>query len=338
MTPAPPRTARGGLDRAAPGSRDVGAGRAAGGHDDGGGRPTADRPAPLRPGGGASAARGALAADEGRCSSSGGPPYEAGASVRPARGGGAAVGPGPGGPDARAAPLDPGPLLSGTLHGVGVGPGDPDLMTVRARRLIEGAAVVAYPHPEGREGLARSIAAPFLPAGVAEIAMPLPMTPERAPAQAAYDRGAARVAEALARTDVVVLCEGDPMLYGSFMYLAARLAPRARVRVTPGVAAVCACAAAAGLPLAARDEPLTLLPATLPEAEIARLARAGNVAVMKLGRHVAKVRRALAAAGLAAVYVERATTVRERVLPLAEAPDPAPYFSMALARRPDPWL
>ena len=224
-----------------------------------------------------------------------------------------------------------------TLHGVGVGPGDPDLMTVRARRLIEGAGVVAYPHPEGRGSLARSIAAPFLPPDVEEIAIALPMRPERAPAQAAYDRGAARLADALGRGDVVVLCEGDPMLYGSFMYLAARL-PAARVEITPGVAALAACAAAARHPLAARDEPLSLVPATLPEAEIARLAGVGGVAVMKLGRHVAKVRRALAAAGLDAVYVERASTPGERVLPLAEAPDPAPYFSMALARRADPWL
>jgi precorrin-2/cobalt-factor-2 C20-methyltransferase len=211
-------------------------------------------------------------------------------------------------------------------------------MTVRARRLIEGAAVVAYPRAEGRESLARAIAATVLPPGVEEIAVPLPMTPERAPAQAAYDRAAERLSEVLRRSDVVLLCEGDPMLYGSFMYLAARLSSCARVAVTPGVSAPSACAAAAGLPLAARDEALCLVPATLPEPEIARLAAGGAIAVMKLGRHVAKVRRALAAAGLEGVYVERASTPDERVLPLAEAPDPAPYFSMALARRPDPWL
>ena len=225
-----------------------------------------------------------------------------------------------------------------TLHGVGVGPGDPDLMTVRARRLIEGASAVAYPAPEGRGSLARSIAAAFIPRGAEEIVVPLPMTRGRAPAQAAYDAGAARIAAALGRSDVVCLCEGDPMLYGSFMYLAARLSGAHPVVVTPGVTSVSACAAAARLPLAARDRPLALVPATLPEGEIARRAEGGSVAVLKLGRHVAKVRRALAAAGLEATYVERASTERERVMPLAEAPDPAPYFSMALAARADPWL
>ena len=224
-----------------------------------------------------------------------------------------------------------------TLHGVGVGPGDPDLMTVRARRLIEAARVVAYPVPEGRESLARSIAAAFIPEGAEEIAVPLPMTSERAPAQAAYDAGAARIGEALAWADVVYLCEGDPMLYGSFMYLAARLAGAHRVVVTPGVMSVAACAAAAALPLAARDRPLVVLPATLPEGEIACRAEGAAVAVLKLGRHVAKVRRALAAAGLEGIYVERASTAAERVMPLAQAPDPAPYFSMALAGRADPW-
>ena len=225
-----------------------------------------------------------------------------------------------------------------TLHGVGVGPGDPDLMTVRARRLIEGARVVAYPAPEGRGSLARSIAAAFIPPDAEEIEVTLPMTADRGPAQAAYDAGAARIAEALGRSDVVCLCEGDPMLYGSFMYLAARLSGLHPVLVTPGVTSVSACAAAARLPLVARNQPLAVIPATLPEDEIARLAEGGSIAVLKLGRHVGKVRRALAAAGLEALYVERATTAEERVMPLADAPSPAPYFSMALAAPADPWL
>ena len=211
-------------------------------------------------------------------------------------------------------------------------------MTVRARRLIEGARVLAYPAPEGRESLARRIAAPFLPSEIREIPIPLPMTPEREPARAAYDAGAARIAEALAEGDVVCLCEGDPLLYGSFMYLAARLSPDHRVAVTPGVTGIAACAAAARLPLASRDEPLVVLPATLPEDEIARAAALGAVAVLKLGRHVAKVRRALKRAGLDAVYVEHASTASQRVMALSEAPDPAPYFSMALARPAGPWL
>ena len=113
--------------------------------------------------------------------------------------------------------------MTGTLYGVGVGPGDPELITRKAARLIEGAPVVAYPALAGNPSFARAIAADLIPAGAREIVMDVPMTVERAPAQEAYDRGAAEIAAALeAGDDVVCLCEGDPFFYGSFMYLHAR--------------------------------------------------------------------------------------------------------------------
>ena len=233
--------------------------------------------------------------------------------------------------------------MKGILYGVGLGPGAPDLMTLRAARLIEGASVVAYPTLAGADSFARAIASDLIAKNAQEIVMDVPMSVERAPAQAAYDKGAAEIAAALdAGQDVVCLCEGDPFFYGSFMYLFARLSDRYRVEVVPGVTSITACAASAGLPLAARNERLTVLPGPLPEAELrARIDGAESVVIMKVGRHLAKIRAVIADLGLtaSAVYVERATLPQEVVLPLAEAPEKAPYFSMILLTKgADPWL
>lgn len=233
--------------------------------------------------------------------------------------------------------------MSGILYGVGLGPGAPDLLTLRAARLIESAKVIAYPALEDGASFARSIAAGLIPAGAREIVMPVPMTTERPPAQAAYDRGAADIAAALeAGEDVVCLCEGDPFFYGSFMYIFARLAPRFEVVVVPGVNSIAAVAASAGKPLVARNERLTVLPGPLSEAELTeRIAGAESVAIMKVGRHLPKIRHVIEALGLTdrATYVERASLPQEVVLPLSEAPDAAPYFSMILLTKgADPWL
>jgi precorrin-2/cobalt-factor-2 C20-methyltransferase len=232
---------------------------------------------------------------------------------------------------------------TGTLYGIGLGPGAPDLLTLRAARLIEGAAVIAYPALAGGESLARAIAADLIPAGAREIVIDLPMTTDRAPAQAAYDQGAADIAAALdTGEDVITLCEGDPLFYGSFMYLLARLRDRYPVRIVPGVTSLTACAAVAALPLAARNDSVTILPGPLPDDALsARLDQSDTVILMKVGRHLPRLRALIAAAGHLerAVYVERATLGQERILPLAEAPSEAPYFSMILiAKGADPWL
>ena len=234
-------------------------------------------------------------------------------------------------------------LALGVLYGVGLGPGAPDLMTLRAARLIEGAAIIAYPTLAGGESFARAIAADLIKDTAIEIVMDVPMSVERAPAQAAYDLGAALIAEHLdAGQDVVCLCEGDPFFYGSFMYLFARLSDRYDVEVVPGVTSVTACAARAGMPLAARNERLTVLPGPLPEDELrARIEGAESVVIMKVGRHLSKIRSVIDGLGLTAqaVYVERATLENEVVLPLSEAPEKAPYFSMILLTKgADPWL
>lgn len=232
--------------------------------------------------------------------------------------------------------------MSGTLYGVGLGPGDPELMTLKADRLIRSARVIAWPAPEHGESFARSIAAAAIPADAEEIAIRVPMVPDRAPAQAIYDAAAARIAAHLAAgTDVVALCEGDPLFYGSFMYLHARIAPRHPVVVVPGVSSLAACAAAAGRPLCARTEPVAVLPGPMAEdALAARLAEPGAVAIVKVGRHLPRLRAALLRAGRAgrAVYVSHASLGRERVLPLAEAPEDAPYFSMILVPGEDPYV
>jgi len=226
---------------------------------------------------------------------------------------------------------------SGQLFGLGLGPGDPELVTLKALRLLRAAAVVAYPAPKGGDSFARSIVAEWIDPAQDEIAIDFPMRPGPPPA-ALYDQAAATLAAELGRgRDVAFLCQGDPFFYGSFAPIFTRLAPRYRVAVVPGVSSLVACAAAAATPLVQRDETITVIPATLAEGDLARrLAACDSAAIIKLGRHAGKVRQVLAALGLldAAIYVERASQPRERVARFADI-DPAsvPYFAMALVRR-----
>jgi len=233
--------------------------------------------------------------------------------------------------------------MTGKLIGVGLGPGDPELMTLKAHRLITGAAVVAYPALENGESFARAIAAAAIPATATELIIRIPMTVARAPAQAAYDRGAADIAAQLeAGRDVLVLCEGDPFFYGSFMYLFSRLADSYETEIIPGVTSVTSCAAVAKRPLTARNEVLSIIPGPLESDDMrAKIEAAGAVAIMKVGRHIGRIRALLSDMGLAesATYVARVSLPAQQVLPLERAPDPAPYFSMILITKgQDPWL
>jgi len=230
--------------------------------------------------------------------------------------------------------------MSGTLYGLGVGPGDPELVTVKALRILRTMPVVAYPAPDQGPSFARSVVASRLSPAQIEIAIRVPMTRAPAPAQAVYDRAAEAIAGHLdAGRDVAVLCQGDPFFYGSFIQLFERLSPRYPVTVVPGISSLMACAAAAGAPLAMRDEVLTVLPATLSEAALEkRLKSAQAAAILKLGRHLPKVRRVLKRLRLVAcaIYVERASLESQRILRLDEVdPATAPYFSMILVRRPE---
>lgn len=233
--------------------------------------------------------------------------------------------------------------MSGRLYGVGVGPGDPDLMTVRAQRLISQAKVIAYPAPDTGDSLARAIAADAIRPGTLEIPMIVPMRAERFPAQDVYQAASRIIAEHL-RTgdDVVVLCEGDPLFYGSFMYLFVRLSGEYPTEIVPGVSSLGAASAALGRPLVARNDVLTILPGPLPDRDLApRVKAADTVAIMKVGRHLPRLRALLTSLDLlgSSGYVERASMFAQRVMPLAEAPENAPYFSMILiSKGNDPWL
>ena len=228
-------------------------------------------------------------------------------------------------------------MAAGQLYGLGLGPGDPELVTLKALRLLRAARVVAYPAPKGGDSFARSIVAEWIAPTQREIAIDFPMRPGPPPV-AIYDAAASRIAGELDRGhDVAFLCQGDPFFYGSFAAIFTRLAPRYRVAVVPGVSSLTACAAAAAMPLVQRDETVTVIPATLPEPDLARrLADCDSAAIIKLGRHAGTVQRVLAGLGLldGAIYVERASQQRERVARFAEI-DPAsvPYFAMALVRR-----
>ncbi|MFF7651208.1 precorrin-2 C(20)-methyltransferase [Streptomyces sp. NPDC007983] len=235
------------------------------------------------------------------------------------------------------------PAVKGRLYGVGLGPGDPSLMTVRAVEVIAGADVVAYHSARHGRSIARSIAERHLRPDHIEERLVYPVTTEgtdhpggyRGAMEEFYAEAAARLAAHLdAGRTVAVLAEGDPLFYGSYMHMHKRLADRYPTEVIPGVTSVSAAAARLGAPLVEGEEVLTVLPGTLPEEELtARLATTDAAAVMKLGRTFPTVRRALERSGRLADarYVERATMSAERTGPLDEVdPSSVPYFSVAV--------
>ena len=231
--------------------------------------------------------------------------------------------------------------MSGRFYGVGVGPGDPELVTLKAARLIGAADVVAYHAGVGKESNARRIAAGLIPTDAIEEELRYPVTTGHtdhpggyAGAMARfYEESANRLAAHLtAGRDVVLLAEGDPLFYGSFMYMHDRLADRFATEIVPGVPAFAAATALAANPLVRQTDVLTILPGTLPEPELARrLTDTDGAVIMKLGRTFPAVRSALARAGRLehAVYVERVSMASERWLPVVDV-DPAtvPYFSL----------
>ncbi|MEO8668184.1 MAG: precorrin-2 C(20)-methyltransferase [Bauldia sp.] len=241
--------------------------------------------------------------------------------------------------------------MSARLIGVGTGPGDPELLTLRAVRALAEADVVAHFAKRGNEGNARRIVAAHLRQGVVELPLLYPVTTEIDNGDAAYGAAitdfyerSARAIERhlLAGRNVAVLSEGDPLFYGSYMHLHVRLAHRYPTEVVPGITAMSGCWSEIGVPIAQGDDVLAVLPGTLPEEDLVRRLRdAEAVVIMKVGRNLPKVRRALTEAGrlAAAVYIERGTTESRATMRLADKPDDdAPYFSLVLVpgweRRP----
>lgn len=234
-------------------------------------------------------------------------------------------------------------MTAGRLYGIGTGPGDPELLTLKAARLLAVLPVVAYFAKRGRPGHGLTIVRDMLHPAAERLPLLYPVTTEvdrhapvyRDAIEQFFDEAAQQVAVRLeAGQDVGVLSEGDPMFYGSWMHLHRRLAPRFATEMVAGVTSLSGAWSQAGLPIAQGDDVLVVLPGTLPEAVLARrIAEAEAVVIMKVGRNLPAIRRALETAGKLdrAIYVERATMPGGRVIPLAgHDGSPAPYFSLVL--------
>ena len=231
----------------------------------------------------------------------------------------------------------------GRLIGIGVGPGDPGLVTLNAIAALQNADIVAHFAKAGNASNARTIASCHFKDGVEELPLLYPVTTEipktdaayRDAIRAFYDGAAAEIASHLEAGKVVaVIAEGDPLFYGSYMHLHVRLASRYPTEIVAGVTGMSGCWSAIGTPMAQGDDVFTVLPGTLPEYELERrLAGSDAAVVMKIGRHLAKVRRALERAGRLdrAIYVERGTMTNASVMKLTDKLDTfAPYFAMVL--------
>ncbi|SNB74103.1 precorrin-2/cobalt-factor-2 C20-methyltransferase [Arboricoccus pini] len=237
------------------------------------------------------------------------------------------------------------------LYGIGVGPGDPELMTLKAVRLLQAVDFVAYFAKAGRQSTARVIADQHVAATCEELPLFYPMTTEiafthpeyRARLAAFYEEATSQIATRLAAgRRGALLCEGDPLFYGSFMHVFERLKGSFQAEIVPGITGMAGAWSAAGLPMTWGDDVLTVIPATLPyDRLVDRLRDADAIVIMKLGKNISKVQQAIEKCGLMdrAVYVEYATRQAERILPLATlGARAAPYFALVLVagrgRRP----
>jgi precorrin-2/cobalt-factor-2 C20-methyltransferase len=230
-------------------------------------------------------------------------------------------------------------MSAGRLYGLGIGPGDPELITLKALRILQSAPVVAYPVSDSDKRLARSIVADYLGHAPLELPMYFPFKPEES-AQPYYDNAALALADHLGRgQDVAVLCEGDPFFYGTFMYLFTRLAGRFRTEVVPGVSSLMASASVLETPLTYRNDVFVVLPAMLPADVLAsRLAGADAAVIIKLGRHFPRVYEVLKQLGLLARarYIQCATMPNQHIVPIDQVdPTQVPYFSMIVI--PSQW-
>ncbi|MCX8506371.1 MAG: precorrin-2 C(20)-methyltransferase [Alphaproteobacteria bacterium] len=238
----------------------------------------------------------------------------------------------------------------GTLYGIGVGPGDPELLTVKAVRILSQAKIIAYAAPLANDGaggitsasMARAIASRYFPPDIIEYPIHLPMVVDRAPAQQIYQQAAMDFRQFLQKgEDVVVLCQGDPMFYGSFMYLLPHVQPDFKVEIVPGVSSLMAASAGLIMPLVERNQTLSVVPGP-SDNEILRqiIAVTDTTAILKIGRHFPRIRALLSDMGLLdqSYYIERASQIGEKYSRLADISDEcsytAPYFAMILVKKP----
>jgi precorrin-2/cobalt-factor-2 C20-methyltransferase len=232
-------------------------------------------------------------------------------------------------------------MRRGKLIGLGVGPGDPELLTVKAVRALEQAHAIAFIAAAGRTSRAREIAGRYVRPGTRELIAVMPMTQDQDATGRAYSQLVTGIVSELGQgNDVVFLCEGDPLLYGSFAHLMPRLGNRFECEVIPGITSISAAAAAAQVPLGIHEEPIALVPATIHPNRLAGiLQQCDRVVVMKVGRHLDKIKEALAAARMSetAILVENATLQGQRVRPLSVVTEQqVPYFSLIIAGRKRP--
>lgn len=230
----------------------------------------------------------------------------------------------------------------GTLYGIGVGPGDPELITVKAARILAAARIVAHFRKRCSPGHAWTIAHPHLSPGVRELALEYPVTTEIAFSETGYIDAISSFYSTASESirqlleegeDVALLCEGDPFFYGSFLHMYERLRRSVPIVAVPGVTGMSGCWTSAAAPIALGDDVLTVLPGTLEKEALAAKLRSTDAAViMKVGHNLPKIREALSAAGRLdeAIYVERGTMAGERIAPLSEVAEAAPYFSIVL--------
>jgi len=234
-------------------------------------------------------------------------------------------------------------ITQGRLIGVGTGPGDPELLTIKAVKALEMADVIAFFAKQGRTGNGRGIVQHLITERAELLPLYYPVTTEIDKVETAYqsqissfyNASAAAVAACLdVGKTVAILSEGDPLFYGSYMHMHVRLAHRYPTEVIPGVSAMSGCWSVAGMPIVQGDDVLSVLPGTMVEDELTRrLADTHAAVIMKVGRNLPKIRRALDNAGRLdeAVYVERGTMANGTMTKLAERPDgDAPYFSLVL--------
>jgi precorrin-2/cobalt-factor-2 C20-methyltransferase len=233
--------------------------------------------------------------------------------------------------------------LKGKLYGLGVGPGDPELITLKALRLLKSAPVVAYHAAKGKKGNALTIVETYLSSEQTLVPLIYPVTTEKLPAHMDYEQIVSDFYAEITTTiashldagrDVAVIAEGDPFFYGSFMYIHDRLAEKYETEVVPGVCSVLGAAAVLGAPLVYRNQTLSILSGVMSAEELkTRLAGTEAAAIMKLGKNLDKVRDVLNELGLMdrALYIERATMQNQRIAPLIEVSgSDCPYFSIIL--------
>lgn len=236
-----------------------------------------------------------------------------------------------------------GTAVAGTLYGIGVGPGDTRYLTLRAAGLIASVEIIAYFAKKGRQGNARRVVSPLIMAERTELKFEYPVTTEVPVDHPDYRRSIADFYVTTAETlgdhlnqgkSIGLLSEGDPFFYGSFMHMWRRLESKFPVEVVPGVTGMSGCWTSANTPITWGDDVLTVLPGTLDEAQLTSQLKATDAAViMKVGRNLEKIRRAVLSADLMnrALYVERGTMKDERILPFCDYNEPtAPYFAMVI--------